>query len=42
MNIYSIKEIVNATNEFLNPDINSEIKKKLKPQKAKYHLILKA
>ena len=34
MNIYSIKEIVKATNKFLDPDINSE-KKKLKVTEGK-------
>jgi len=35
MNIYSIKEIVKATNKFLDPDINSEIKKKIKTSESK-------
>ena len=35
MNIYSIKEIVKATNEFLDPDNNSEIKKKIKIPESK-------
>ena len=35
MNIYSIKEIVKATNKFLDPDINNEIKKKIKTPESK-------
>jgi hypothetical protein len=35
MNIYSIKEIVKATNKFLDSDINSEIKKKIKVPEGK-------
>jgi hypothetical protein len=41
MNIYSIKEILKATNNFLDPDAKSKVKKKLKYQKKICQLIPK-